>query len=782
MRSVIYIFFLFFSLFISGQVTRDSSFVYENILLESSFDTVGFKNRFRELYSTAVKAEKAQWRYDVLVFFADQYINVAPDWCLDKLIKAESISLSVDQVSASKKLYYDLGQLYLKEEEAYHLAFTNYQKAKRIIEQQGPPSEVDLLMNLIVSSYYAGFKDSTKKYAHLAWVYDENNEELKVFAGKWQLKLSLEQSFYQDVIYYADQILPYSKSDKQIIDLYLHQLRAYNKLNQIDNAEKVYYKAIRLISKSQDTVSTFSLYMEMATCYQNQSMFAEMVKEYQNAQDVASTNYEHAKLYVFWARSLYVLRDNKEGFFEHLVSDARRYNKKAQTYIKRLSPQVDQKELELLYIYYDTEYKIVLLEENVERAAILKQKMTDTQLVISRLKEEKRVEEVIEESKLKDKIIDENSLEFKNQSLIQQNNLLKANSLASKKITEAAIAKENEAKAEADRSEALRKEAIAINKQLYAESQQTQAILQAELANKHAVRDSIAKVKAERDQLIAEDKERDAIEKEKQALRTAKQRKERIENQRYAVLVMFFLMLLASYFLWRIRKQRNTIIANKKLIELEKNRSDELLLSILPMQVAEELKATNKATPQHYDEVSVLFADFKGFTTLSEKLHPTDLLAILNSFFEIFDEVVDHCGLERIKTIGDSYMAAGGIPVSNTSHPVDTVNAALLMQEKLCAKRKELGIPEDEWQMRIGVHSGPVVAGVVGKLKFAYDIWGDAVNIASRLETNSEAGRVNVSQATFERIKDSFSCEYRGEIDVKNRGKIGMYFVSNLKV
>ena len=127
-------------------------------------------------------------------------------------------------------------------------------------------------------------------------------------------------------------------------------------------------------------------------------------------------------------------------------------------------------------------------------------------------------------------------------------------------------------------------------------------------------------------------------------------------------------------------------------------------------------------------------------------------------------------------------MAAGGIPVPNSSHPIDTVKAALLMQERLASKKKELGIPENEWHMRIGVHTGPVVAGVVGKLKFAYDIWGDAVNIASRLETNSAAARVNISQTTYELIKDEFNCEYRGEIEVKNRGKIGMYFVTNLKV
>ncbi|MCD4732302.1 MAG: hypothetical protein K8R74_16980, partial [Bacteroidales bacterium] len=227
-----------------------------------------------------------------------------------------------------------------------------------------------------------------------------------------------------------------------------------------------------------------------------------------------------------------------------------------------------------------------------------------------------------------------------------------------------------------------------------------------------------------------------------------------------------------------LHKQKNEIERQKDEIEYERERSDKLLLNILPEETAEELKEKGSATPKHYDLVSVLFTDFKGFTNIAEKLTPKELVAELNNSFLEFDKIIDKHNLEKIKTIGDAYMCAGGIPVENTTNPIDIVKAGLAIKdymENLKKEREAAG--EDFWELRIGIHTGPVVAGVVGKNKFAYDIWGDAVNTASRMESSGVPGKVNISGYTYEIIKDQFKCTYRGKIKAKNKGEIDMYIV-----
>jgi class 3 adenylate cyclase len=216
-----------------------------------------------------------------------------------------------------------------------------------------------------------------------------------------------------------------------------------------------------------------------------------------------------------------------------------------------------------------------------------------------------------------------------------------------------------------------------------------------------------------------------------------------------------------------------TLELNKKKQEVEK-----LLLNILPQETAEELKEKGYATPRFYDSVSILFADFKGFTTIAEGFSPQELVAELDSFFVAFDEITEKFNLEKIKTIGDAYMCAGGIPVANDSHSLDSVRAGLEMQRYLTqinAQRAEKGLAP--WNLRVGIHTGPVVSGVVGRRKFAYDIWGDAVNIASRMESCGEPGEVNISEITYHLIKDRFLCYHRGKVLAKNKGEIDMYLV-----
>jgi len=188
----------------------------------------------------------------------------------------------------------------------------------------------------------------------------------------------------------------------------------------------------------------------------------------------------------------------------------------------------------------------------------------------------------------------------------------------------------------------------------------------------------------------------------------------------------------------------------------EKDRSDELLHNILPHEVVEELKHTGSAAARHFDQATVLFSDFRGFTRISEQLTPEQLVREIDTCFKHFDGLMDKWHMEKIKTIGDAYMAAGGLPDPAKGSPADVVHAALEMQdfmEALSAGRKAQGLPV--FRMRVGIHSGPVVAGVVGVKKFQYDIWGDTVNIASRMESSGEEGRVNISAATYALVKDA---------------------------
>jgi ligand-binding sensor domain-containing protein/class 3 adenylate cyclase len=216
-------------------------------------------------------------------------------------------------------------------------------------------------------------------------------------------------------------------------------------------------------------------------------------------------------------------------------------------------------------------------------------------------------------------------------------------------------------------------------------------------------------------------------------------------------------------------------------LEMQKKRSDELLLNILPSEVAEELKAKGSADAKLIDEVTVLFTDFMGFTRLSEKLSPKELVAEIHECFSAFDHIIQKFGIEKIKTIGDSYMAAGGLPLQFPESVKNTVNAGLEMLEFMIRRKQEResnGLLA--FEMRIGIHTGPVVAGIVGVKKFQYDIWGDTVNTAARMEDKGEIRKVNISQSTYEFIKDDpdFHFEYRGKIEAKNKGELDMYFVS----
>lgn len=241
-------------------------------------------------------------------------------------------------------------------------------------------------------------------------------------------------------------------------------------------------------------------------------------------------------------------------------------------------------------------------------------------------------------------------------------------------------------------------------------------------------------------------------------------------------LVFIFVLLFFLYRRYSFVKETNTII------EEEKNRSDALLLNILPKETAQELKETGQVEAKKFESITVLFTDFKDFTRSSASLSPENLVRSVDYYFSRFDEVMEKHGLEKIKTMGDAYMCTGGLHLNKEDHAIRMVHAAFEIVEITEAVKSKDDADIMPYEIRVGINTGPVVAGVVGTQKFAYDIWGDTVNVAARMETNSETGRINVSENTYELIKDEFDCEYRGKMKVKNKGMMKMYYVNKPKL
>ncbi len=241
------------------------------------------------------------------------------------------------------------------------------------------------------------------------------------------------------------------------------------------------------------------------------------------------------------------------------------------------------------------------------------------------------------------------------------------------------------------------------------------------------------------------------------------------KNQRNMLISLFVILALVSALL-------GTLYIYYRIVSREKKRSEALLLNILPAETAKELKKNGKVEAVKFDQVTVLFTDFVAFSKEAENIEPEKLVESIDHYFRAFDEITSKHGLEKIKTVGDAYMCACGLPTANPSHASNVIRAAQDMIKMVNnSMTKEDGL--SHFEIRIGVHTGPVVAGIVGIKKWQYDIWGDTVNIASRMESMSKPGRINISETTYQEIKNDFTCEYRGEIEVKNRGALKMYFL-----
>lgn len=318
---------------------------------------------------------------------------------------------------------------------------------------------------------------------------------------------------------------------------------------------------------------------------------------------------------------------------------------------------------------------------------------------------------------------------------------------------------------------------------------QESKVLQAELAQKKAALDSMTETQMKTAMVLLQQRyvldslsyraniDSLAISNWNLALREAEAKR----NVYLAGMVLMLLFASGVGFSWlRARQYSKTLEEKNAIIREEQARSENLLLNILPALVADELKAKGHTEARPFEEATVLFADFVGFSKIAEKITPQQLVSDLDTCFQAFDGIVAMYGLEKIKTIGDAYMCAGGLPTGGSGAQArEMVKAALEMQDWLNTWNKERDLQNlPRYDARIGIHCGPVVAGVVGSKKFAFDIWGDTVNIAARVEQAGEGGRINISGVAYEIVREYFPCEYRGKVAVKNKGEIDMYFVN----
>ncbi|TAE74254.1 MAG: hypothetical protein EAZ85_04990 [Bacteroidetes bacterium] len=337
---------------------------------------------------------------------------------------------------------------------------------------------------------------------------------------------------------------------------------------------------------------------------------------------------------------------------------------------------------------------------------------------------------------------------------------------------------ETESKRNAER-EAAKREKLEREKEL-SEAKRKEA----EIENKAREDRDAAKI---REKQIENDQKQSQLEKEKlkteKALFAGKAAKEKADKDRQfqQTIISVFIggLIIAGLFMIFVLYSNRKIKQKQKEAEMQKAKADSLLLNILPFEVAEELKEKGTTQVRTFDDASVLFADIKGFSALASKVTPQELIKQLDNTFGMLDDITKKYNIERIKTIGDCYMCVGGVPTPDPAHAVNMIMSALEIQHWMADEYERLN--GDFWQVRLGVHVGDLVAGVVGKSKFAYDVWGHAVNTASRMESGGEVGKVNITLDTYEKVKDFFICTYRGQIEAKNIGLVDTYFVNGLK-
>ncbi len=584
-----------------------------------------------------------------------------------------------------------------------------------------------------------------------------------------------------------------NNDDKLLATCYNNLGYNYSKLKDYENAI-VFFKKAEEAQKKNPILDPSILYKNMGIAYQNSGDLNKAIKYLRKARvtlalDLNGNQFAHlthliSSIYHKNQDSYNALIFNDEALAAaKLVSDKRVLSECYNT-----GAQIHQKlyDYEKALDYYKKHLALrdsFLLEERIRQQSVLQQ-----QYLLERA--EKEIKILLSNQEIKDLSINQLNLEKEKLELSAIGLKLEAEKRESELTV---LRKEQEIKDANLKNKEL--EALQTQQRLRLTAKQLETEKQereiSELNRKEAEqRLALAEKDAEEQERLKEismlNKDKELLTRQQEIAQLEIDKQDAFRQLAYGLggLSLVILgLILGGLFLTRrsnklLAKQKSEIEKNRDIIEEEKAKSDALLLNILPEETAEELKRTGAATPRKYELVTVLFTDFSGFTAITKHMTAEELITELNECFVVFDSIVAKYGLEKIKTIGDAYMCAGGIPTPNKSNPKDVVKAAIAMRkfmnERIAQKQQ---LQQQYWNMRIGIHSGAVIAGVVGSNKFAYDIWGDTVNIASRMESNGAEGAINISAATHAYIKNDFKCTSRGAIAVKNGGEVEMYFL-----
>lgn len=803
--SYILVFFLFFGLncLKAQEVSLDSTYVNQEIssALAVQDSSIAFERMEKALliarsinYQNG-KAEVSHWLAN---YYRKKGDNIsALRYSLELL---ENINKGI-KAELKEQTLFDIASIYQTEKlndkalEYYRLVLPITNNKIGIWQQMGEAFSVENKLDS-ATFYLSKVYESAKKQDNFPTTLKALQQRAKVF----EKANSLEKVLQDDLKILA---LVQQQKKQTLVPT------CYNNLGFIHSKMKDYKKAIEYFeqaeksNKESNVLDQSILYTNLGIAHQNIGDLKKAIQYLRRARSFLQKeqeNFRFAQL-THLISTLYYKNDDTYNALifndEALLTAKQSSNNSALSDSYNLGASIHQDlyDYEKALDYYKKHLALrdsFLLEERLRQQSLLQQ-----QYLLERA--EKEIKILISNQEIKDLSINQLNLEKEKLELSSISLKLEAEKRESELTL---LRKEQEIQDAAIKNKEL--EALQTQQQLRLTAQQLEAEKQereiAELNRKEIEqRLALAEKAAEEEERL---KEISLLNKDKELL-TRQQEINQLELERQSTfrqfayglgilsLIILGLVLAGLLFARRsnnkltkqnteIEQQKVELEKNQQLIQEEKAKSDALLLNILPSETAEELKNIGYATPRKYDLVSVLFTDFSGFTAISKNMSAEELIGELNECFLAFDEIVERYGLEKIKTIGDAYMCAGGIPTPNTSNPIDIAHAALEMQAYMNQRiaQKQQG-NQKYWNMRIGIHTGTVIAGVVGSKKFAYDIWGDTVNIASRMESNSDIGAINISATTYSYIKNHFNFTSRGPIPVKNAGEIEMFFLND---
>lgn len=712
---------------------------------------------------------------------------------LQYLLKAQSYLEKENRPQSLFDIYTRIGKIY-QSENIHERALPFFRKANQL---PSPPilenQKMELVSPIAKAYFQVGSIDSALLMydKHLDFFKKQNNYEgiLQTLQQKVNVFLNIEN--YRQALDLNLQIktLAEEKKDNAHLAIIYNNIGYnFNALEEYDKAVKYFLSALEIHTNElikNNTTSTkldlTILYTNIGIAYNNLNdpnnaieflLQAQRTNRKSNLQGVTNAYLQHliASIYLNHGDVYNALQFNNVAMGN--ATKNKDFRVLSDTYLTSAKIQQQLYDYELALDFYQKHFALrdsFALEERFRKQQLLQQ-----QLLLE--KSEKEIRLLLVNEEIKDQEIA--TLQIQTQLLESEADKIKLESDRQQQEFEL-LKKEQDIKDANLRASQLEKET----------AQQESALLQQKLIAEQKDKEAQRAKQQEEFAILQAAKSKAESEEAKRAAELSKKNEDiaqlQLEQEKSfrqfiyglgALAGLIFIMILSAWYYARVANQK--LAAKNKEIEEERRKSEQLLLNILPQQTAQELKTTGIATPKEYDKVTVLFADFSNFTKISEKLTAEELLNELNECFRAFDEITEEYGLEKIKTIGDGYMCAGGIPIANDTNPTDAVYAAIQMQNYMQQRYEEktnTGTPY--WNMRIGIHTGHVIAGVVGTKKFAYDIWGDTVNIASRMESSCENGKINISAETRTFLNGEFDCSYRGEVEVKHANKVGMYFV-----